>query len=235
MNCFDLKPKQNCGFVYRYISPSGKSYIGQTCRSLRERAGGQGSGYKTCTIFYSALQKYGIENFKVEILEEVELVKIDDREKYYIHFYETIVPNGYNVQPGGKDNYYKRKRKTTPIVEYDLQGNFLKNYESVSAAAQEKGCLYQTIESVLSRNYNHYKGSIFRYLDEEPPSPVKDFRTSGRLVGQFSLDGKFIAQFPSANFAARSIGKNSNAGRNIRSVCTGERLSAYGFKWKYLD
>ena len=41
--------------------------------------------------------------------------------------------------------------------------------------------------------------------------------------------------YDSANEAAKAIGKNTAAGRNIRSVCTGDRKTAYGFKWKYLD
>ena len=30
MNCFDKKPNKGFGFIYKYTSPSGKSYIGQT-------------------------------------------------------------------------------------------------------------------------------------------------------------------------------------------------------------
>ena len=44
--------------VYRYISPSNKSYIGQTCNSLSVRAA-NGEGYKGCPKFYKAIQKYG--------------------------------------------------------------------------------------------------------------------------------------------------------------------------------
>ena len=49
------------------------------------------------------------------------------------------------------------------------------------------------------------------------------------------MDGNFIQSFPSASQAAIALGKKSSAGRNIRAVCAGDRQSAYGFKWKYLD
>lgn len=55
------------------------------------------------------------------------------------------------------------------------------------------------------------------------------------MVGQYSLDGQFIGKYSSANEAARAIGKDTNAGRNIRSVCAGKRVTAYGFKWKNLE
>ena len=54
-------------------------------------------------------------------------------------------------------------------------------------------------------------------------------------TAQYDLDGNLIAIFNSANEAAIAIGKNSNAARNIRSVCYGDRITAYGYKWKFLD
>ena len=57
----------------------------------------------------------------------------------------------------------------------------------------------------------------------------------GRKTAQYTLDGKLIAVYNSANEAARAIGKPTNAGRNIRTVCAGKRNIAYGFTWKYLD
>lgn len=235
MNCFDNKPKNNNGFVYKYTSPSGKSYIGQTCRSLKERAENNGCGYVGSSIFFSAIQKYGFDNFKVEILEEIELSKIDEREKYYITLFNTIQPNGYNIQKGGKCEYSSRGKRQTPIIKYNLQGQFLQIFESVKEAANEANSKYQAIEQVLNRKRRHHKDAIYRYLGEEAPEPIKGIKTHGKLIGQYDLNNNFIAKYSSANVAAKAIGKNSNAGRNIRSVCSGKRISAYGFIWKNLE
>ena len=35
----NTEPKKGYGYIYKYTSPSGKSYIGQTIHSLQERAG----------------------------------------------------------------------------------------------------------------------------------------------------------------------------------------------------
>ena len=51
MNSFEKWPKDGYGFIYKYTSPSGKSYIGQTVRSLKERAKCDGVGYNCCPIF----------------------------------------------------------------------------------------------------------------------------------------------------------------------------------------
>ena len=75
-----VKPRNGYGFIYCYTSPSGKKYIGKTKTSLKERAKNNAKGYKGCPVFYNAIQKYGWENFEVEILEEVPLDVIDDAE-----------------------------------------------------------------------------------------------------------------------------------------------------------
>ena len=51
--------------LYVYTNKvNGKKYVGQTCKTLKRRAGKNGSGYYTCPIFSKAIQKYGWENFK---------------------------------------------------------------------------------------------------------------------------------------------------------------------------
>ena len=52
MNSFERQPRKGYGFIYMYTSPSGKKYIGQTIKSLKERAKTKsGVGYKDCTLF----------------------------------------------------------------------------------------------------------------------------------------------------------------------------------------
>lgn len=56
--------------VYRYTTPDGRVYIGQTCSSLEVRADKNGKGYKPCTKFWYAIQYFGWENIKSEILAD---------------------------------------------------------------------------------------------------------------------------------------------------------------------
>lgn len=46
--------------IYRHITPSGKSYVGITrMKYLSQRFKKNGIGYKSCPLFYKAIQKYG--------------------------------------------------------------------------------------------------------------------------------------------------------------------------------
>lgn len=53
---------------------------------------------------YLAFQKYGLENFTFEVLEECESQDLNNKEKYYIEYYNTY-KDGYNQTTGGEDNY----------------------------------------------------------------------------------------------------------------------------------
>lgn len=50
---------------------NGKVYIGQTCKTLDERAC-RGNGYRDSPRFYNAIKKYGWDMFESSVLSEVE-------------------------------------------------------------------------------------------------------------------------------------------------------------------
>jgi group I intron endonuclease len=54
------------------------------------------------SIIDKAIQKYGPENFWYEIIEE-QVQNYNDREKYWISVYNSIIPNGYNIGAGGEE------------------------------------------------------------------------------------------------------------------------------------
>lgn len=110
-------------FIYRYTSPSGKSYIGQTYgddiqRGLQRRAQ-NGNGYKGCIKFYHAIKRYGWDNFTVEILEcHLSQEQANEREQYYIQLYDSV-NNGYNITlGGGGTNRGKNSHSKDYLKEY---------------------------------------------------------------------------------------------------------------------
>ena len=89
--------------VYKYTSPSNKVYIGLTSGTQNKRARSKGYGYKRCTAFWRAIEKYGWDNFTYEILAQ-DLTEEDAKqlEKYYIKLYNSTNPEkGYNISAGG--------------------------------------------------------------------------------------------------------------------------------------
>ena len=96
------------GIIYKYTSPSGKSYIGQTRQDIKKRADWSGKGYKQSVFFYNAIEKYGFKNFTVETLHSIETDSLDELtaqlntlEILEIKEQDTLYPNGYNIDTGG--------------------------------------------------------------------------------------------------------------------------------------
>ena len=77
-----------------------KVYIGQTNNPQRRFSEHRAKGYETNThkVLYYAFDKYGINNFSFEIIEETDIP--NEREKYWIKFYDSF-ENGYNMTEGG--------------------------------------------------------------------------------------------------------------------------------------
>ena len=82
--------------IYKLTSPSGKIYIGQT-KCFQDRMRGYRRG--KCNLYVKrAVDKYGLENIKLEILEkDVPLEKLDEREQFYFDTLQPFGDNGYNI------------------------------------------------------------------------------------------------------------------------------------------
>lgn len=88
--------------VYKHTSPTGKVYIGITKRKPQKRWNG-GQGYESNRYFYRAIQKYGWENFKHEIIADgLSQAEACEAERRLIAECGSISPEaGYNIEAGG--------------------------------------------------------------------------------------------------------------------------------------
>ena len=108
------------GYIYVITNKqNGKQYVGQTSRDIQtrflehcsEKRGQKGS-------LHDAIQKEGYLNFSIKSIEEVELDKLDEREKYWIKTLNTQ-ETGYNIMPGGSE-YIRTNWKKVQVVENNL-------------------------------------------------------------------------------------------------------------------
>ena len=91
--------------IYRITNPAeNKSYIGQavdiSARFKQHIKRGLGAETPTKNKLYPALEKFGVENFIFEILEKCNREDLNDKEKFWIDYYNTKI-YGYNVTGGG--------------------------------------------------------------------------------------------------------------------------------------
>lgn len=86
---------------------NGKEYVGQSINIERRIKDHflKALNINDCsynTAIHQAIRKYGAENFDWKIVEECSVDDIDDKERYYIQYFNTLAPNGYNILPGGQ-------------------------------------------------------------------------------------------------------------------------------------
>lgn len=74
---------------------NGLSYIGQSVNIAHRWYCHKTSGELTIG---KAIQKYGVENFIFEVIEECDVLNLDEREKFWILKLNTLTPNGYNIK-----------------------------------------------------------------------------------------------------------------------------------------
>lgn len=81
---------------------NGKVYIGQSI-NIKERWHRHKTDYnKIDNYLYRAFKKYGLDNFLFEIIEECEKEDLNNREIYWIKYYDSHNPQkGYNLTSGG--------------------------------------------------------------------------------------------------------------------------------------
>ena len=91
--------------IYKYQNKiNGHIYIGQSTnieRRCQQHIYDANNPERRGTGLEIAIRKYGIENFTFEIVEQCGIEQLDERERYWINYYDSF-ENGYNQTPGEK-------------------------------------------------------------------------------------------------------------------------------------
>ena len=169
---------------------NNKVYIGQTVRPLNVRwSSHKYSCFKSNRPndrnfrLYIAIRQDGVENFKIESVEELDtrdIKVLDEREKYWIKQYNSTNPEvGYNADEGGhvistKCRETKRlmqigvplpestKQKlreannkiAKSVCQYSINGELLGEYPSIIEASRQTGTDRRTIQRQLKGESN---------------------------------------------------------------------------------
>lgn len=201
------------GVIYKYQSPSGKVYIGQTVEEKKRRKvflnlNNDYAGEK----INNARKKYGPDNFKYVVLEEIENENIDElareldkKECYYIGLYDSF-KRGYNMAIGGEGS---RGYKLTEEHKQKIT-NYLKNNNPFKGKRHTQ----QTKDIISEAN-----GKAVKQLDPKTGEVLNRFKSAieaGRFFGK-----------PKANSEIIKVCKKyiSPSGRHYNT--------ALGYKWEY--
>ena len=131
---------------------TGKKYIGQTVEKLQRRVFRH---FRTIneTKISRAIQKYSKYNFVYGRVEEVEDTNIlDEREKYWIQYYDTV-NDGFNIKEGGKcSRGFKQSQISIEKRRQKLLGKTLsrEHKQKISKAHKGKVLSKETVNKMIA-------------------------------------------------------------------------------------
>lgn len=250
-----------------------QSYIGQSINLEERYKHHQRAWLNGTTDFYKAVQQYGWNNFSYEVLEICSKEQLNEKERYWVAYYDSYY-HGYNMNQGGSNknsvDYTKvyelwKQGKTTKeislkmnigrstvynvlhsfpdfvldnssdnfkIYQYDLNGNFIKEWPSCKAVQRELNIDACAIGKVINKQRNTAGGFQWSNKYYNHIKPITD-KANPKPIEQYDLKNNYIQTFKTLGEAARMVNGDASA---IRCAANGGmKRSAYGFRWHFKE
>lgn len=249
------------GYIYLITNMiNKKQYVGQTKRpDINERW----RQHKMCKMagrhLAGAYNKYGMENFKYQIICICFDEDCDKYEEEYIKKFNTMSPNGYNLKSGGHfsklhpESIEKMKESLKRVWTEEKRKEMSERFKGVNGPTYGKKASDETKEK-LSKSSKKYWETISkeeyesickerkeRFTGQTPSQKAIDALAKGRLiiksnkkkVGKYDDNGQLLESFNSISDASN---KTRICRMTISKVCLGKDhyKTAGGFIWKYI-
>ena len=222
-----------CGIYRIYNIINNKSYIGQS-RNIKERWYYHKLSVKNesrkdyTTAIHTAIRKYGLQNFKLEILEECPVNKLNSRERYWIKQYNAY-NDGYNETKGGKQSIRQillTKKDVTKIKRL-LKTSWL----SVDEIAAMFHCCPPLIRKINAGKAWYANKTKYPIRDAKKSKFINTNITNYRgIILQQLRNNCVINEFISYSLASKlTYGYEYNS--HIREVTIGKRAHIYNDVW----
>ena len=193
------------GTIYKIENKiNHKVYIGQTIMDVKDR------WYRHCEINKSnpnegnmlikrAIFKYGRDNFEVSVIEKVPKEKLNEREIYWISYYNSNY-NGYNIESGGTSGSKPPKLREADIQE--IVDKYLSGY-SCRKLSLEYRVDKATIASYLKIQGIEIQGRRPRKFSESDIQKIRELskvKFRKELIQEFGISKPYLSQILSGKY-----------------------------------
>ena len=245
------------GYIYKITNKiNNKIYIGQT---IKERATDRFSQHRYLarhldqdngiSYLHRAMNLYGIDNFNFEVIEEIENSLLNEREKYWIKFYNSIIPNGYNITDGGAGTAgysrpqsleEKEKRKNSNIKFYESHPEAKKEISLRTKALWEneeyRNKVTESNKKFYSEHPDMFKGENNpmygkKHTEQSLEKIRKHAATRKNKIAQLDKDTLEIIKI---HDGVKDAEKALGVSHGWISKAANANKVAYGYKWKFI-
>ena len=248
--------KEKISGIYKITSKhNGKIYIGQS-QDIYTRWKQHWKEVKSGsnTYLHNTMRKYGKDNFEYEIIEKCGQDVINEREIYWISYYDSF-NNGFNLTTGGdgvknrkfsKEEIEQRREKalndkmSKPVYQINKDGKILKEWRSYKEISKTLNVSSSNIHDALKHKdgYRFAYGYIWVYKEEYDN-------------GLFNIDLYLNINKNIEKNKIYQIDKNNNLiyiwddiddilinnkkykKSSIYACCNKSRKTIYGYVWEY--
>lgn len=180
---------------------TNECYIGQS-RNILKRW--QDHYYKLDTDrtknlhLYRAFKKYGFENFNFEIIEKCSIEQLNEKEVYWIQYYDSY-NNGYNLTPGGDYSSSSQRVATRQEVieirkrelNYDTFSNVCKDYPHLSKSIIKGIWEGQTYNDIYVEGFTEEnRRKAMKIVKQQESAKRKNSQMTKELILQIRTDKK---------------------------------------------
>jgi hypothetical protein len=227
--------KTDIAYIYCLIDPRNGEvrYIGKTVNPLTRKyqhvckQSKDEDNFRTRWI--NKLLKLKLKPI-FKVLEVCSIDQFELRETYYISVYksekltnsdDTGQGYGRRIQSVIEKSNFNRKN----LYQFDLSGNFIKEWKSTREASRHLGISHGNISKCCNGIWRHSNGFIFRYNKDCKIDPIDVPNAVKKSVSEIDKDRNVLKSWKCLMDCSRETGINNG---NLSRVCNGINKSVYG-------
>lgn len=219
-----------CGIYKIENKLNGHCYIGQSVnvehRLQVHRAIGNNYNEKFTNIsIYRAIYKHGINNFDFSIIEECLKEELDEREIYWIDYYNSY-KDGYNQTIGGTGGRGAGKLSQQDVEEIK---DLLKNTTLTQTEIGNKYGVKVNSISYINTGFHWYDENI-KYPIRPPHFSAYTCKNCGKKLSNHSNSITFLCADCFSKIKSPPIPEREVLKKQLRSLPFTKIIESYGFK-----
>ena len=159
---------------------NSKVYVGQTIQTLNKRFNGHccySKSDRSINMYIKrAIHKYGKNKFHIKLIEECPIDLLNEREVYWINFYDSY-NNGYNLTKGGQNSNYFSLHRLEDTVDIKKFEQYILEFKPLAIEVAKhfgicKCSVYNLIKrlnnpNLILNSYNPRKGKSINDIDQD--------------------------------------------------------------------